>query len=186
MDPLLNIDIHRDSEAVAHPALATQRISLALELEAALDRDALITALHRFIRDDHFADEIPVDVANYAHLADGPQVLLICHYGQLSYDVEGELHTLRWSSRRTRQRDFETRLRHAADVLLRAARLLGESDGVDLRARQGVLRFAIRDRLAAPDSAETRAAVEPYLASLAETLGVTLQLVGHASSRRAS
>ena len=48
----------------------------------------VIELLHAMIRDDEVTTMIPVDVADYRHLADDPRVLLVGHRGLVSVVAE--------------------------------------------------------------------------------------------------
>ena len=55
-----------------------QRIAVKLYLEdpAALDPEELVPVFHRFIRED-VVTGVPIDVARYGHVSDGPGIMII-------------------------------------------------------------------------------------------------------------
>ncbi|MEM6925795.1 MAG: hypothetical protein AAF602_02605 [Myxococcota bacterium] len=60
----------------------------------------VIELLHAFIRDDVVPELIPVDVADYRHLADQPRVLLVGHRGLVSVIRKGDAFVVGYRHRR--------------------------------------------------------------------------------------
>ncbi len=61
-------------------------VKLYLEDPQGLDPEELVPVFHRFIREE-LVDGIPIDVARYAHVVDGPGVLIIGHRKDYSLDL---------------------------------------------------------------------------------------------------
>jgi len=71
------------------------------------DLMGVIEVFHGLIRDDVVPEIIPVDVADYRHLADEPRVLLVGHRGMLTVARVGEEMRLSYRHRRDPLSDAE-------------------------------------------------------------------------------
>jgi hypothetical protein len=132
-----------------------------------IELEAFIGVFHRWIK-DLVLPELLVDVANYAHVPEGPGVVLIGHGSDYFLDQGGGRFGLLHNRKRAGFPEAE-RLADLARRTLNAALLL-EGDP----ALSGKLRFAtndflfrINDRLAAPNTDDTFARVRPELEALA-------------------
>ncbi|MSO44252.1 MAG: hypothetical protein EXQ74_02915 [Thermoleophilia bacterium] len=151
------------------------RISVKLYLndEGALDPEEVVPAFHRIVRDEAVAG-IAVDVARYAHVVNGPGVMIIGHQQDHAVDLsEG-----RPGISATRKRDPEGTLADRIVALVGdAARLSVElqtdpalGSRADLRTDE--ILVTILDRYEAPNNDETRVRVEPALREVITTLSV--------------
>ena len=110
-----------------------------------------------------------IDVANYAHVPKGPGVALIGHGNDYFIDEgEGRLGLL-YSRKRgapapgaAARRSSSRRTLHAASLLERDLALAGK-----IKFATDELLFRINDRLAAPNTDATFAALKPELEALA-------------------
>ena len=142
------------------------RISVKLYLDdpAALDAEAVVSPFHRYIREDSVGG-IPIDVARYAHVVNGPGVLIIGH--QLDYAIDYAEGRAGISV--TRKRDAGgTLAEQVRDLAAEAARLsllLQAEDGIREAGRVGTgeALVTILDRYEAPNDDETLVRVEPAL-----------------------
>ena len=142
------------------------RISVKLYLEdpAALDPEAVVAPFHRYIREDAVGG-IPIDVARYAHVVNGPGILIIGH--QLDYAIDYAEGRAGISV--TRKRDAGgTLAEQVRDLAAEAARLsllLQAEDGIREAGRVGTgeALVTILDRYEAPNDDETLVRVEPAL-----------------------
>ena len=142
------------------------RISVKLYLEdpAALDPEAVVAPFHRYIREDAVGG-IPIDVARYAHVVNGPGILIIGH--QLDYAIDYAEGRAGISV--TRKRDAGgTLAEQVRDLAAEAARLsllLQAEDGIGEAGRVGTgeALVTILDRYEAPNDDETLVRVEPAL-----------------------
>ncbi len=149
------------------------RISVKLYLDdpAALDAEAVVSPFHRYIREDSVGG-IPIDVARYAHVVNGPGVLIIGH--QLDYAIDYAEGRAGISV--TRKRDPEgTLAEQVRDLATEAARLsllLQREDGIGDAGRVGTgeALVTILDRYEAPNDDETLVRVEPDLRDAFEPL----------------
>jgi hypothetical protein len=109
--------------------------------------------------------EIFVDVADYAHVQDGPVVILVGHYLNLSLDHTGRRLGLLYDYKHPMDGSNEEKLKTSLLGLLRAARRLEEEAGFGRKPRfnAGELRFIVNSRAIAPNTPETLEAVKPEL-----------------------
>ena len=136
----------------------------------AVDPEALVPVLHRWIK-ERVLPELVIDVANYRHVPRGPGVVLIGHGSDYFLD-EGEgrlglLHSRKRSGPPPAERltDLARRTLSVATLLERDPALSGE-----VRFATNELLFRINDRLLAPNTDATLAAVNPELEALAKRL----------------
>jgi len=140
------------------------------------ESEAFIPVFHRWIR-DHVLAELVIDVANYAHVPKGPGVVLIGHTGDYYLDDSDGRFGLLYSRKRglagaafeARLEDLFRRTLHAAALLEKEAPATGAGQG-GLRFGTNELLFRVNDRLAAPASDETFAALRPALEAMAGRL----------------
>jgi hypothetical protein len=129
--------------------------------------DEFIPVFHRWIK-ERVLPELLIDVANYAHVPEGPGVVLIGHASDYFMDQgDGRMGLLHNRKRRAvppgdRLGDLARRALHAALLLEQDSMLAGK-----VRFATTEFLFRINDRLAAPNSDATFARVRPEL----ETLG---------------
>jgi hypothetical protein len=155
-------------------AIATASHKLQVKVFAASGEDipleTFIPVFHDWIK-HHRLPELLIDVANYAHVPRGPGVALIGNDGDYFIDETDGRRGLLYS----RKREPPPPPQRLPDALRRAlqAALLLESDpalGGKLRFRADELLFRINDRLLAPSTEPTFAAVRPALDDLAGKL----------------
>jgi len=146
------------------------KIYLTPESARAVDVEDLIPVFHRWIK-QRLLPELTIDVANYRHVPQGPGVVLIGHGSDYFMD-EGEgrpglLHNRKRAGLPPGERlgDLARRTLHAAALLERDPALGGK-----VRFATNELLFRVNDRLAAPNSDATLAALRPELETLCKTL----------------
>lgn len=164
------------------------RISVKLYLDdpAALDAEAVVSPFHRYIREDSVGG-IPIDVARYAHVVNGPGVLIIGH--QLDYAIDYAEGRAGISVTRKRDADgsFADQVRVLAAETARLSLLLQGEDGIGEAARVGTgeALVTILDRYEAPNDDETLVRVEPALRDAFEPLSDSAAIeVGRVGSSR--
>ena len=146
------------------------KIYAAPESARSLDRELFIPVFHRWIK-QHLLPELVIDVASYSHVPNGPGVVLIGHGADYFMDEgEGRLGLLHNRKRAglppdARLGDLARRTLHAAALLEADPALAGK-----LRFLTGELLFRINDRLAAPNTDATFAAVRAELEALGKKL----------------
>jgi hypothetical protein len=131
----------------------------------------LIPIFHRFIQGRGFPDVAAdqwIDVADYSHVHEGPGVLLIGDAADYGVDVDDGGLGLRYTRKRALGAlgaDLAPQLAAAARTTLAFARRLEAELALHGRLTfdPGRLRVRFLDRLHAPNTAETYAALEPAL-----------------------
>lgn len=171
------------------PTLEPQNLNVKLRVEAATPAtlQALIPVFHLWIQ-DRLCPEQLIDVADYRHVPAGPGVVLIGH--EANYSLDGADH--HWGVRYNRKAAAPGTLREQLAQATRAAleaclRLEQDSalaGGIRFDGRH--LDLFVNDRMLAPNTAATRAALEPELqAFLAELFaGEACTLTHDADPRR--
>lgn len=138
------------------------------------DVPGYIPVFQRWIR-EHVLDELLIDVVDYSHVADGPEVTLIGHESDYVLDrAEGKLGLLYSNKRATGTKNgaFLSAIRRA----LNAAALLEKESGPATPLAFGSDKLLVRvaDRLNAPNSEATFEQVAPSLReSLTRVYGAT-------------
>ena len=113
-----------------------------------------------------------IDLADYAHVPEGPGVLLISHRWQFGMDWAGGAPGLFYSSRKGLSGSLAERLSQALRGLLaRSERLLGEPEMRDaVRPRPGELEVVVNDRLGFPNDDAGDRALRPAVDAVAAAL----------------
>ena len=144
------------------------KIFVTPESAQAIRLDAFIGIFHRWIK-DHVLPELVVDVANYAHVPEGPGVVLIGHESDYFMD-EGEGRLGLIQSRKRAGPPTADRLNDLARRTFYAAWLLEQDPSLSggLRFATNELLFRINDRLVAPATDATFRTVQPELESWAD------------------
>jgi hypothetical protein len=118
-----------------------------------------IPVFHQWIQKRAIAEHLLIDVASYEHVAAGPGVVLVAHEGNFYADLDGGLGLL-YTRKTALQGDLTQRWRQVLRYALRACRLLEQTESLDgLRFGTSNPRLQIADRLMAPNTPETLAAV---------------------------
>ena len=146
------------------------KIYLTPDSARTLDVETLVPVFHRWIK-QRALPELTIDVANYRHVPEGPGVVLIGHGSDYFLD-EGEgrpglLHNRKRPGLPPAERlaDLARRTLHAAALLEKDLALTGK-----VKFATNELLFRVNDRLAAPNSDATLAALRPELEALCKTL----------------
>jgi hypothetical protein len=153
------------------------KIFLTSESAQALELESLIPVFHRWIK-EHTLPELLVDVTNYLHVPEGPGVVLIGHGSDYFLDAGvdrtgvakprvGLLHNRKRAGVEPADRlsDLVRRTLHAALLLEREPALEGK-----VRFVANELLFRVNDRLVAPNTDATFAAMKPELQAFASSL----------------
>ncbi|HEY5451212.1 MAG TPA: hypothetical protein VIQ54_20810 [Polyangia bacterium] len=146
------------------------KIYLTPESAKSFDVESLIPVFHRWIK-QRALPELTIDVASYQHVPQGPGVVLIGHGADYFLD-EGEgrpglLHNRKRAGLAPGERlgDLARRTLNAALLLEKDLALTGK-----VKFATNELLFRVNDRLAAPNSDATFAALRPELEALAKTV----------------
>jgi hypothetical protein len=151
-----------------------QRIGLKLFAAdgASVNPRQLVPIFHRWIQTQAIADQLLVDVADYAHVPDGPGVMLVAHEGNFSLDLGGGRMGLAYNRKTPMAGGLEERLRLLVRTVLDACLQLEVEPALEgrLRFRGDELQLFANDRLRAPNEPQTLAAFQPALAGLLRML----------------
>jgi len=164
-------------------ASADLSVKLFVADPSGVDVRELIPVFHRWIQQGLLEDELAIDVTGYAHVPEGPGVLLICDTAHYSLDMNRRPGLRYRRRRRAAPGTPEERLRDAFRRALSAARLLDEEPGLEARyrVRTDKLEFTVYDRLHAPSTEavfhEVRPSLDELIGRLYEDDQVGLRLV---------
>ncbi len=147
--------------------------------------ESLIPVFHRWIKDRVLTDDTLVDVANYAHVPEGPGVVLIGHGADYFLEEGGGRLGVLYNRKRA-EPPADERLRDAFRHAVHAALLLQREPMLGLKFRSDEWLFRINDRLLAPNTEATFAAIRAELeAFCARTFeGATVQLTSVGTPRQ--
>jgi hypothetical protein len=120
-----------------------------------------IPVFHRWIQ-NKVLSELLIDVADYRHVPDGPGVLLVAHEAHYSLDANG---TLLYGRRTTLSGTPASKISQAWESAMAAASILESEQEFTGKILFDRRRFeiSVNDRLLAPNTPESRAALEPEL-----------------------
>ena len=166
---------------------ALQRFSLKIYADPpdAVAPRAVIPVFHRWIR-ERAVSELLIDVADYTHLVDAPQVLLVAHEANYAIDGAGDRPGLSYTRKQPSNAPLAERLLDATRALLAAGQRLEQDPAAMPEGR-----FAFRgdeiavvanDRLIAPGTAEAEAGFREPVGAFAERLfgdGVDIRPLSH-------
>jgi hypothetical protein len=145
-----------------------------------LPLDAAIPVFHRLIQTQGLPGHLLIDVADYAHVPNGPGTVLVAHEANIHLDREHGVGLLYVRKQPVAgAATFRERLAEVFRAALTAAdKLQSDSDLLGgLRFRTSDIVFRINDRLVAPNTEATFAAVSRDLqAFLAELFGSDVAL----------
>jgi hypothetical protein len=154
------------------------KLQIKLFTDAAPPLASFTPVFHAFIK-RHTLGELLIDVANYAHVPDGPGVGIVGHGSDFFMDqTEGRLGLL--YSRKRLAPPPAQRLSDAFRRAINMARLLETDPNLagKVRFRTDEWLFRINDRLAAPNTDDAFVAIRPTLQAFFADLftGVTCDL----------
>jgi hypothetical protein len=171
--------------------MKAHRISIKLWFTADnLELEEFVPVFHAWIRERKLEDEVMIDVADYAHVEEGPGVLLVCHEGHYVIERRGDRWALCYHRKRGGESDdLEARLAVPLRRLVTAARLLEGAPelGGKLHFDTETIDVEIRSRLHVENDTASRTRLLPVLkAALARELEVDgLELEPSAEDPRA-
>ena len=134
-----------------------------------IELETLVPVFHEWIRKKKIPDELLIDVADYAHVPQGPGVVLIGHQSDYYLDVADDRPGLLYSRKRGFDGSFEAGIEDAFARALRACRLLEEESALRFEFATDEIFFRVQDRLLAPNEDATYRAYEPALKRAAST-----------------
>ena len=133
-----------------------------------IELEKLIPVFHEWIRAKKIPDELLIDVADYAHVPQGPGVVLIGHQSDYYLDVADDRPGLLYSRKRGFEGDFQAGIDDAFRRALTTCRLLEEESSLGFEFATNEVLFRVQDRLAAPNADTTYDAYKPALEQAAK------------------
>jgi hypothetical protein len=132
----------------------------------------LVPVFHSWIQNHAVPEHMLVDVADYAHVHNGPGTLLVAHEANFYADrIDGRLG-LTYSRKQAAPGEFIDRLRQAVTAALEAAVRLEDDPRLAGKLKFGTAEVTIRvpDRLLAPNTMETYSEVRGDIEQVATDL----------------
>ncbi len=146
-------------------------VKLLLDHSGQIDFEPLVPVFHAWIQEQG-RDELLLDVADYRHVHAGPGVILIGLEANYSVDNSGNRPGVRYNRKAAFDGSNQDRLKQAAAAALKVCRRL-ESDprlNSKFRFNGREIEISINDRLLAPNTAQTRDAIQPELSPFLDRL----------------
>ena len=136
-----------------------------------LEAGACVPVFHRWIQ-TKVLDGLLIDVADYTHLSNGPQVVLVGHEGNLSVDDSGGRVGLVYSQKRPDDRRLADRLVAIVRTVATAGRLLEKDKGLARPVTFVGNKLAItpNDRRLIPANRDAAELMRPAVRTLADRL----------------
>jgi hypothetical protein len=157
--------------------MSLQRISVAVPIvDTQIDPESVVSMFHDWIR-GRAVEGLLIDVTRYAHVPDGPGIVLVGHEGDYALDLAAGRPWLRY----TLKRDNDGSARElVARSLRRLAGAAAQAAQAGIETADGEIVVRICDRLRAPNDAAVRERLTSEVAAgIADVLGdVTLQSSG--------
>lgn len=157
-------------------------VKVSLKTTGAVNWRPFINVFHRWIQETKLKGVL-VDVAEYTHVADGPQVLLIAHEGQWVLDTEEGRPGMLYTQRHPPAGSPEQHLKRALKECLTGCQLLEkepESKGV-FTVDTSSIEITANDRALVPNDGPTRTALESVIKTV---LGNAVKLAPETDPRK--
>lgn len=155
---------------------------------AEIDLRPFIGLFHRFIQQGTL-EGLLIDVADYAHVPNGPGVLLIGHDVDYAMDLTGGRAGLMVTSKRQGDTPLARVLEQTLRRALIAVREVGQDESTALRFDVGAFELRFIDSLGTPNDAQgfaaVRAEIEPVLAEFLGRESFTVEPIQPGDLRRA-
>lgn len=151
--------------------------------EGEIELEKLVPIFHTWIREKKIPDELLIDVADYAHVPQGPGVVLIGHQSDYYLDVADDRPGLLYSRKRGFEGGLQPGIEDAFRRALRACQLLESETGLGFEFATDEVLFRVQDRLAAPNDDATYDAYKGPLEEVANAFfgsSASLERIGSA------
>lgn len=147
----------------------SHKLSLKLFADNAdrLTHDAFVPIFHHWIQDQALPDHLLIDVADYAHVPNGPGTLVVAHEANIHLDREDGTGLLYIRKQPVAGAEsFRERLAAVfRSAVFAANKLQSDPSVAGIKFRTDEIVFRVHDRLNAPNTAETFSAVRGDLQS---------------------
>jgi hypothetical protein len=142
------------------------QVKFLLDIDNAADIDLadFVGVFQRWIQQNAL-DELLIDVADYKHVFEGPGIVLIGHFSDYSIESREGRTGLLYTRKRQVESDFQSQMRTALRLALKASELLQTETDFDPRLKFRADAFEIRfaDRLQLPNRPESFDAIKDDL-----------------------
>ena len=152
-----------------------------LQDESKLKLADVVPVFHSWIQFHSIPNHLLIDVADYAHVPNGPGMLLVSHEANIHMDNFDGRFGLSYWRKQTLEGSFADRLRAVLRTDLEACSLIESNESLGLKFKTDEVSFRINDRLFAPNTPETFASIKADLEKVASELfgaAVMLERVG--------
>ncbi len=130
--------------------------------------DDIIPLFHRWIR-EHAVPGLLIDVADYGHLPDSPNVLLVAHEANYVFDCYTRAG-LTYVVKRKTPDSLADRIVDAARILFTAALRMGQDTAGAVAFRTDQIELVVNDRLHAPKTAAVESALQGTVGQAARSI----------------
>jgi hypothetical protein len=141
----------------------SHKLSIKLFATEDVAHEVIVPVFHRWIQQKSFPNHLLVDVADYAHVPEGPGTLLVSHEANIHLDHEGGKTGILYVRKQPAGETFEQNLRATLRGVLTAASMLQDDETVKATFDTKRVQFRIHDRLNGPNKPETFEAVKEDL-----------------------
>ena len=139
------------------------KLSIKLFATHDVSHDRIVPVFHRWIQQKSFPNHLLVDVADYAHVPEGPGTLLVSHEANIHFDRDGGKPGVLYIRKQPAGDNFEQNLLATLRGALTAAAMLQDDQTVKAKFDTKRLQFRIHDRLNGPNKPATFEAVKSDL-----------------------
>jgi hypothetical protein len=137
-------------------------IKFFLKNPSAIEPEALKPVFHSWIQNSSIPNHVLIDVADYVHVSKGPGVVLVTHEANFAFDLGEGRPGIFYFRQRPLPGTFRQRLRAISTAALEACTRIEEAIP-KARFKTDEVLLRINDRLLAPNTQQTFAAVEPAM-----------------------
>lgn len=137
-------------------------IKLFTEGGADVPANAVVPVFHSWIRDQSITDHMLIDVADYAHVPNGPGTVLIAHEANIHFDREAGQPGVQYVRKQAiaGTSTFRERLSAVVRYALEGAAKIESEPTLGVRINANDLIFRINDRLLGPNVQATYDAIK--------------------------
>ena len=132
--------------------------------------DQVVPALHSWIQQQKVSDHMLVDVADYAHVHNGPGTVLVAHEANFYVDRFDGTLGLSYSRKQPAGGEFLDRLRQAFTAALEGCARLEDDPRLSIRFRADEVSIKLNDRLLAPNTPATFESVRGDIEAVAKQI----------------
>ena len=141
------------------------------ESSAKINLAEIVPIFHSWIQLHLIPDHLLIDVADYAHVPDGPGVVLVAHEANFYLDRFDGRQGFSYVRKQPIEGSFADRLQFVFRTALEACQLLETNPSLPgIRFRGNEADFRINDRYFAPNTPATFASVKPDLEKFARAV----------------